>query len=203
MYVYTIYLFTDGAIRNAGNKNKKKSVRGCAGGLIVDPNTGEEDPYHFNFKNVTILEMELYAVLYGLLNIHNQYINGQFPVDKLVVRVFVDNKSVMMGLDVWSHNWLSNNFKTNLGNDIKHQKLWKIAISLYYQSQGQYTTLVQWLKSHVTIDHPQTDEDYYHIYNNKVDADLKRYIDSHEPTEDLNLDEVLDKIIDLRRLEEV
>ncbi len=173
-------VFTDGSIRNNGNKGAK----GASGVIFYNTHNDDEFSYAPVFSNdkedgtgLTNTQTEIMAVLYGLSFI-NEYSNFFGQDDTFVF--YIDNQSVVKSINVYSKKWKINNWKAYDGQSIKNIKYWKLLISIRDHLGDR--VMFNWVKGHTTKkqinDNPN--HQFQFTYNNKVDELVTESVDNKD-----------------------
>ncbi len=122
-----VKLFTDGACR--GNPGP-----GGWGYILRHPATGTEKEASGGLKNTTNNQMELQAVISGLLALKRCS----------RVEVVTDSKYVADGCRSWRHNWKKNSWQRREGKrlkPVKNVELWKQLDELLSQHEVEFTVV--------------------------------------------------------------
>ena len=120
-----IKIYTDGScINNPGN----------GGWAAIINDDGKIKKISGSEKNTTNNKMELMAPIKALK-----------IVDKnKKIQIFTDSKYVKLGITVWIHKWVKNNWQTSKKEDVKNKDLW---IQLH-EITSSLNIEWKWVKAH-------------------------------------------------------
>jgi len=104
---------------------------GAGGWAVVSENYKIGGGCLFTTNNI----MELTAVIRGIEN-------SEFKS----ITIYTDSKYVKNGITIWIHKWLTNEWKTSTGSDVKNKKLWE---KLWELTQSKNISW-NWVKAHST-----------------------------------------------------
>ena len=120
-----IEIYTDGScLENPGN----------GGWAAIINDDGKIEKISGSEKNTTNNRMELMAPIAALSKI----------TKKKKVQIFTDSQYVKMGITIWIHNWIKNNWQTSKKEDVKNKDLW---LNLYKLTQS-HDVEWHWVKAH-------------------------------------------------------
>lgn len=106
----TVYIFTDGAVRDNQSKN---NIGSYAAILIYN---GHEKEVSMGFRNVTNNQMEIKAVIAGLNEMKRFDVPIEIYSDSAYVVNTINNK--------WIDDWVKNGWLKKDGKTVKNQEIW-------------------------------------------------------------------------------
>ena len=140
-----IKIYTDGScLKNPGD----------GGWAAIINDKGEILRISGSEKNTTNNKMELMAPINALKKI----------TKNKKVEVYTDSKYVKLGITVWIHKWIKNNWQTSKKQDVKNKELW---IELYELTKSFEINWI-WVKAHAG-----------NLLNEEVDSLAKKAAESN------------------------
>jgi ribonuclease HI len=156
-YGCRLVLWTDGAIKNGGNRDGSGVAHGGAAGVLAMPDDEVLEVYSRGFSgpthdedeslNVTVNRMEITAVLDGLRKVMGEY---ELDFADTVVTVHSDSAYVVNSVNRSLTKWMQNGWTTYAGGDVKNRDLWEEMVKIL-ETSDRPRLLFKHVKGHSGI----------------------------------------------------